>query len=140
MTINPRRYSPVVQLVERCTVNADVGGSSPSGRAIWDEQSQKLCFSLYLRTFSAVRTFAITWLDTSEAVFIGTSEFSEETLIFLFISERLEPRVERISFFLPLAGFEFYHGVLHEIKGFISKFNPLVYLITNCVPVDIVLL
>jgi len=46
-----------------------------------------------------VRTLAITWLDTSETVFIGTSEFSKEMLSFLSISERFEPRVERISFF-----------------------------------------
>ena len=46
--------------------------------------------------------------DTSETIFIGTSEFSKEMLSFLSISERLEPRVERISFFfsyLPVLNF-----------------------------------
>lgn len=30
---DPRHYSPVVQLVECCTVNAEIGGSNPPGRA-----------------------------------------------------------------------------------------------------------
>ncbi len=32
-------------------------GSLPARRATWDEQSQKLCFSLYPWAFSAVRKF-----------------------------------------------------------------------------------
>ena len=40
--------------------------------------------------------------------------------------------VERISFFLlPRAGFKLQHGVLHELEGFVGKFNPLVYLVAG---------
>src|SRR3989344_2270987 len=76
-----------------------VAGSIPAAGARLDEHQRKLVFFLYPRALSAIRTFAITWLDTSETVFIGTSEFSKEILNFLSIRERFEPRVERISFF-----------------------------------------
>ena len=76
-----------------------VAGSIPAAGARLDEHQRKLVFFLYPRALSAIRTFAITWLDTSETVFIGTSEFSKEILNFLSISERFEPRVARISRF-----------------------------------------
>ena len=54
-------------MVEQSTVNRLVVGSSPTRGAIWDEQSQKLCFSLYSRALLAVRKlyFRLSFLPTS---------------------------------------------------------------------------
>ena len=102
-------------MVERLPVKEKVPGSSPGRGALIEIEQEIAQFLFYPHTkalafFAAcpvgsrsdsfgVRTLAITWLDTSETVFIGTSEFSKEILNFLSIRERFEPRVERISFF-----------------------------------------